>query len=461
MKKSCLFLFCFIFFGCNFLSQYVNQTLGNEVLVEIDAPEQKNTEERKWTIFMYMCGDNNLESAALDDIYEMETSSINTDEVNVVFLIDRNPSYNSAYENWSGTRLYKLKTGRKENQLQMISTELDCKELNLYVDKDCELDMAEGNTLSTAISSVFNRFPATHYGLIMWGHGSGWKNDETLTGDLYKGFAYDETSDSYLSLKQLKIALENGLKNYKLDFLGFDTCYGAELEIMYELRNQVNKICGSEGLISTSGWNYKSVFNEFEIDESKSADSLLQIIHRQFAELYTGCQRASFCVCNLNYIDDYFYYFDRILSKAAELIESSAVRDEVFSLIYASKNSPVEKYSYGKEGYDIYFDVYSLCEQLCIYFNNPELDFLFQEFYQVEKDCIEKNWASDRERGGLGVYFQTLGAGGLLQTSYNSNYVKDKTYNQIDFVKDSYGYVPTLNQSVSFLDKLFYFQFEE
>ncbi|MCQ2593607.1 MAG: hypothetical protein MJ188_12580, partial [Treponema sp.] len=151
----------------------------------------------------------------------------------------------------------------------------------------------------------------------------------------------------------------------------------------------------------------------------------------------------------------------RILSKAAELIESSAVRDEVFSLIYASKNSPVEKYSYGKEGYDIYFDVYSLCEQLCIYFNNPELDFLFQEFYQVEKDCIEKNWASDRERGGLGVYFQTLGAGGLLQTSYNSNYVKDKTYNQIDFVKDSYGYVPTLNQSVSFLDKLFYFQFEE
>ncbi|MBD3217047.1 MAG: hypothetical protein GF310_02135, partial [candidate division Zixibacteria bacterium] len=61
--------------------------------------------EKEWTIMIYMGADNNLESAAIDDINEMEWigSTINS---NVVVQIDRIPGYDYSNGNWTTTRRY-------------------------------------------------------------------------------------------------------------------------------------------------------------------------------------------------------------------------------------------------------------------------------------------------------------------------------------------------------------------
>lgn len=450
-------LFSFLFFSCNFFSQNgffieegINQT--------IESSQNISQDERLWTILIYMCADNNLESAAMDDVFEMECSTLDTNIVNILLLIDKSESYTNLNDNWSGTKLFKLKTDRNQSQFSMISQELDCSYLGLISGEKKELDLSDESVLEKSILYAMNRFPASNYGLIMWGHGSGWKN-LSENDKSYKGFSYDETSKSYMTLKQFGSALKNCFSEQKLDFLGFDTCYGGEIEVMYEIRNFVKFACGSEGLISSSGWNYENLFSTFQKSELKTVEDLLEASFLQFKKQYSTTNRASFSVCDLSKIEDYFTSFDLFTKKSADLITNPTLRDSVFEILYASENCNTEKYTLGTEGYDVYFDCISLCKNLNDFFQNQELNFLYEKFIQAHNLCIVKSWASDRNNAGLGVFFQTLATGGFLQTSYNSNYIKGKTYNQIDFVSENTGYVPTLSKNQSLLDKIFYSSF--
>lgn len=60
---------------------------------------------KKWTIAIFMNADNNLESAAIGDINEMERG-IDTSLYNVVVQIDRIPGYDNSNGDWTTTRRY-------------------------------------------------------------------------------------------------------------------------------------------------------------------------------------------------------------------------------------------------------------------------------------------------------------------------------------------------------------------
>lgn len=459
MKKY-LFLgicFSFLFFSCDFFSQN-GFFIDDGISQTIESSQTFSQDERLWTILIYMCADNNLEAAAMNDIFEMECSNLDTNIVNVLLLVDKSASYNSLNDNWSGTKLFKLKTGRNQSQSSMISQELDCHYLGLIAGEEKELDLSDENVLEKSVLYAMNRFPASNYGLIMWGHGSGWKN-LSENEKSYKGFSYDETSNSYMTLKQFNCALQNCFSERKLDFLGFDTCYGGEIEVMYEIRDSVKFACGSEGLVSSSGWNYENLFSIFQKSDLKTVEDLLEASFLQFKKQYSTTNRASFAVCDLSKIEDYFTNFDLFTKNCADLITNLELRDNAFKILYSSENCKTERYTLGTEGYDIYLDCLSLCENLNDFFQNEELNLLYEKFLQSHNLCIIKNWASDRKDAGLGVFFQTLTTGGFLQTSYNSNYIKGKTYNQIDFVNNNSGYVPTISKNQSLLDKIFYCSF--
>ena len=77
-------------------------------------------------------------------------------------------------------------------------------------------------------------------------------------------------------------------------------------------------------------------------------------------------------------------------------------------------------------------------------------------FNKAKEKCVIDNWASFGQDGGLGVFFAPLAAGNTIKGSYPAAYIKNNDLYQIEFVKDSVGYVPTIDNSGSFLDKLFY-----
>ena len=74
--------------------------------------------------------------------------------------------------------MFSLKTGRSNNSRTMISTEINCEELGLVAGKENELDLSDTYVLANAVSFMMNNFKSNHYGLIMWGHGTGWRGSE-------------------------------------------------------------------------------------------------------------------------------------------------------------------------------------------------------------------------------------------------------------------------------------------
>jgi len=461
LNKCSFFLFCmlavFSITACDLVAAPEGATVVSQKKKDVEEKEllQKGSVERKWNLFIYMSADNNLESAALEDLCEMESSKLDTEAVSVFLLLDRSASYDTSENNWSGTRLYKLKTGRSESDKFSISEEIECPDLDLEVGKNTELDMSSGYVLSKSIHYVMEKFPADNYGFIMWGHGTGWRSENS---GLYKGFAFDDTSKTYMTLKQFGNAVKTGLDGKKFSFIGFDTCFGGELEIAYELRNCGDYFAGSEGLVMASGWDYCNLFNLFQRCSDKTAVDLCKSVSSQFKKQYVNTSRAAIVTVNMKYLNEYVSVLDKYFCSAADLITSTEIRNSVMGKLYTNNDAVGEVYTYGTEKSDVYLDVGSVVSALEECFP-AQLQGAVGDVRGVENNLFLETWASDRDKGGLGLYFSTLTSSGLLSTVHPSSYIKNKTYDQIDFVLDTEGYVPTSACSGSLIDKLFYAKF--
>ena len=94
------------------------------------------------------------------------------------------------------------------------------------------------------------------------------------------------------------------------------------------------------------------------------------------------------------------------------------------------------------------------------YFSDTEFSELYSDFCGIKQKCFLQSWASGDAEGGLGIYFSTLNDGLNLFVLHPAAYIKNKTSDQIAFVRDSAGYVPVLDTGKSFLDSLFYRDFD-
>lgn len=438
-----------------------NESQPEPAHTDMDPPSELPLNERLWTIIVYMCADNDLEASAMEDLCEMEFSDLNTQAVTVLALVDRSPSYDTSYDNWYGSRLYKLQSGREASCQSLISQEIECRDLGLVVGKETELDMSSSYVISSSLSYARKKFPANHYGLIIWGHGTGWRSnaEENSNADsLFKGFSYDGSSGTYMTLYQTGQGIKAGLNGMKLDFLGFDTCYGAELEVLYELKDQARLCAASEGLIASSGWNYQELFSDFE-KSSKTPEDLCSSVMSQFKKQYAYKSGASVVCADLEKLQPYFEACNAFWACCAEKIVNRTIRDQIMGLLYSSSSCNVNRFSYGAGGSDVYLDVLSMLNGLKNYFNSPDIDEKYGAFIEAKNNCITECWASEDDCGGIGVYFSSLSDSSNLSVNHPSAYKKGMCVDQIQFVNDCDGYVPCEKDGKSFLTKLFYSQF--
>ena len=63
------------------------------------------TNVKPWTFMVYLDGDNNLESAAVNDFLEMSSVG-SSSNVNIVALMDRISGYDTSYGDWTDTRRF-------------------------------------------------------------------------------------------------------------------------------------------------------------------------------------------------------------------------------------------------------------------------------------------------------------------------------------------------------------------
>lgn len=197
-----------------------------------------------WTVMVYMDGDNNLESSAVDDLNEMEAVG-STAKVNIVVQFDRHTAYDTSNGNWTSTKRYYVTKDANGYDNIITSTELS---------DEGELNMGDPSTLSNFITWAQTDYPADHYLLVLWDHGTGWKGIQNPV----KAVCIDETDGDQLDLSEVKTAL-NAVTcsgDCPLDIVGFDACFMAMVEVDYNILPYAHYRVGSEEYEPGDGWDY-------------------------------------------------------------------------------------------------------------------------------------------------------------------------------------------------------------
>lgn len=449
MRKILFLLFCFLGSLLIACKQNVDDECSNSTSI---SSKNSNSNKKSWTFIVYMAADNSLEASAIADFNEMENAKL-PDNSNVLVLLDRSKSFDATNDDWSDTRLFEVSYDKNSSN-KIISKRLSCEELDISKDSEVELDMANKNTLSNLLKFALRKYNADEYALIIWGHGTGWRNTNQSASNYvggYKAFAIDEgnSEQTYMSISNLRQGIENGMNGKKLSFLGFDTCFGICLESAYEFRNCAKIMAGTTSIEPESGWNYESFFNELKAGYSvfDIADSL----ENQFKKQYSNYSGATFCVLDLDKCENLILSFNDFCATAASKIDSYAKRDDFIS-IFQDKCV-----SYKPLGFpcDFYVDSKSLVEQIALYDNSlsekaENLKTSFDEF-------ILSSWSSKNDFCSPGVFYSVFNAEGVVSSSHPDSYFSDSNSPDIGlFVSDCFGYVPSKSNKKSLLDKIFY-----
>ncbi|MCL2462472.1 MAG: clostripain-related cysteine peptidase [Defluviitaleaceae bacterium] len=189
--------------------------------------------EKPYTIMVYMNG-SDLESeggAATDDIIEMLDSGVDSQNANIVLITGGTNEWQNDLIPENECMLWEIKDGYIYG-LAGIGL----------------VNMADPGTLASFIDFSADNFPAEKYGLIMWDHGGG----------SIAGYGHDENFvKNNLTLLDMNYAFSRSvLAEKKLEFLGFDSCLMATLEMAEVASDYANYLVASEDLEPGDGWNY-------------------------------------------------------------------------------------------------------------------------------------------------------------------------------------------------------------
>lgn len=228
-----------------FLFAACGETSNVEELVSEDRFEEETAESEEevdilkqetYTVMIYMVG-SDLETegfAASIDIQEILGSGIDTERTKVLIGTGGASEWALGIPS-DKTCIWQM--GSMDNEITFMKVwEADA------------LNMGESDTLSFFLNFGYNNFKSDHNALICWNHGG---------GPVY-GYGVDELYGDRLFYNELKKAMENApfQGENKLDWIGFDACLMASVEIANLFSEFADYLVASEETEPVCGWDY-------------------------------------------------------------------------------------------------------------------------------------------------------------------------------------------------------------
>jgi hypothetical protein len=223
------------------------------VLMTIAAPAASAAPaaQAKWTVMVYMSGDNNLEDYIVKDL-ELELAALgSTPNVQVTALADRGPGYDTSRGDWKTTKLYHPTQGMIADAASAVA---DWGERN----------MGDPATLRDFVTWSKTNYPADHYALYFWGHGWGWHPDWTME---------DASSGSGDGLNPDEVKSVQAQLGF-IDVIGYDACNMAQIEIMALWAGKATALTGSQEFVNMDGIEYDVVLNQLNANPNMTADQV-------------------------------------------------------------------------------------------------------------------------------------------------------------------------------------------
>lgn len=343
---------------------------------------------KEWTVMVYMAADNNLEPAAINDLNEMETAGSSAD-VDIVVQIDRIPGFDDTNGDWTTTRRYHI---LKDSDPAIIGSEL--------IQDLGELNMGDPATLHDFVAWARATYPANHYFLIIWDHGSGWqksiegvdelgnlacdKSPENGSPDAlsrsrtaeipapipplpfgrsgFKSAGNDETNRDQLFNFETELALE---PFPKLDIVGFDACVMAMIETAYQLKDQADCFIASEESEPGDGWAYDDFLGYMIAQPSYSPAQVCSLVVLTYSNYWSthpwplGELEQTLSAISLN---DLVQVTDALDALVTQIIGGDSW-PELLSM------PPAEQFG----GDEPYIDLYDYADLISVYVSNPAI----------------------------------------------------------------------------------------
>ena len=239
-----------------------------------DDDSGKTGNKAAWTYMVYMGADNNLSTAGLFDLNEMETAG-SSEKVNIVLQAEFSRFYTDfgaiGQDGYQGETLRFL-----------VQNDNNPDNVNLGAGQSIgNVDMGSAAVLTNFIKWAAANYPADRYALVIWDHGAGWKKSS-----LFRGAVQDETSNSFMSLPDLAAAVRSA--GVPLDVINFDACLMAMYEVAYEFLGLSDYMVFSEEVEPGDGDPYDTILTALKNRPTMSGRELSETIVDKYAAFYGG-----------------------------------------------------------------------------------------------------------------------------------------------------------------------------
>jgi hypothetical protein len=177
-------------------------------------------------------------------------------------------------------------------------------------------------------------YPAENYALILWNHGSGWKEDDiyaryrekiekarrqgevrsghrgeqllkralfiptvgeimSIQDDEVRGICYDDSSMSFLDNQGLAKALADAQSStgQHLTLIGMDACLMSMIEVACQIQPYADVMVGSQEIEQGEGWPYEPILRQLTLNPDITAVQLGKIIVNEFGSYYLSINR--------------------------------------------------------------------------------------------------------------------------------------------------------------------------
>lgn len=380
-----------------------------------------------YTIMIYMNGStlesdydyvkNEFKASASKDLSEMMAGYAGDDNINVIIQTIGTKRWDNDFVSSNETQRFLL----KEDSLQL------------------EYSMSNQNAgykkgLSDFIIWSKRNYPAKRYGIILWNHGGG----------PVKGYGFDENfNGDVLQLEELESAFETAQSksNIHFDFIGFDACLMASLEVASSLSPYADYLLASEELEPSHGWNYSSLLKELHIEADMSAETLGKIVADSYlaeANEKGNNYNITFSVVKLSEVQAIISELE-LLTEFAEPIFKSP------SNFYDFAKAVGKARSFGgnteSQGYTDLIDIKDFATELSkkLSINTDRL------ISAVNAAVIYKiDGSSSKNTGGLSLYFPLKD-----KNHYDRNIIK---YKSIDFSETYLAFIEKFHAHMLELD---------
>ena len=206
------------------------------------------------TVLVYMAGRNCLSGMVNKDLNEMKLGSKRLDSNdNLLVFVRRDKTEKMPW-------LARIKNG-------VVTDSVSLSDMGI-TSSDGENRASDPVVMEGVMHYAFSHYPAMdgNYGLVLWGHGSGWLMDNEVKRVNSRAFGVDK--GEYGRALWMNIpTMANILKGMPhLKFIMADCCNFMCLEVLYELRNVCDYVIGSPAEIPDDGAPYDQIVPDMFAD---------------------------------------------------------------------------------------------------------------------------------------------------------------------------------------------------